>query len=221
MESMGRVCAAKRYMTKILVLAPHTDDGEFGCGGTIAKLSREGHEVFYVAFSAAEESVPDHLPRDVLRKEVAAATKVLNIAPQNLIVLNFEVRKFPQQRQEILEEMVRLNREIAPGMVFLPTRTDTHQDHQVISEEGFRAFKRRTMFGYEVPWNNLDFRASCFFVLSEEDVATKARALAEYKSQAHRVYATEEFVRALAVTRGTQIGERYAEAFDIIRYVVR
>jgi LmbE family N-acetylglucosaminyl deacetylase len=208
-------------MTKILVLAPHTDDGEFGCGGTIAKLTREGHEVIYVAFSAAEQSVPDHLPRDILRKEVAAATRILNIEPHNLIVLNFEVRKFPQQRQQILEEMVRLNRELSPSMVFLPTRTDTHQDHQVISEEGFRAFKRRTMFGYEVLWNNLDFRASCFFTLSEEDVAAKVRALAEYKSQAHRAYATEEFVRALAVTRGTQIGERYAEAFDIIRYVVR
>jgi LmbE family N-acetylglucosaminyl deacetylase len=208
-------------MKRVLVLAPHTDDGEFGCGGAIAKLTREGHEVFYVAFSAAEQSVQAHLPRDILRREVVEATKALNIAPNNLIVLNFEVRKFPQQRQEILEEMVRLNREIAPELVFLPTRTDTHQDHQTISEEGFRAFKRRTMFGYEVPWNNLDFRASCFFTLTEEDIAIKVRALAEYKSQAHRAYATEEFVRALAVTRGTQIGERYAEAYDIIRYVAR
>src|SRR5699024_12177975 len=34
----------------ILVLAPHTDDGELGCGGSIARFIREGHEVHYVAF---------------------------------------------------------------------------------------------------------------------------------------------------------------------------
>ena len=30
---------------KILVLAPHTDDAEFGCGGAIAKFIKEGKEV--------------------------------------------------------------------------------------------------------------------------------------------------------------------------------
>lgn len=43
----------------ILVLAPHTDDGELGMGGTISKLIADGKEVTYVAFSTAEESVPD------------------------------------------------------------------------------------------------------------------------------------------------------------------
>jgi LmbE family N-acetylglucosaminyl deacetylase len=36
---------------RILVLAPHIDDGEFGCGGTIAKLIADRAEVFYAAFS--------------------------------------------------------------------------------------------------------------------------------------------------------------------------
>jgi LmbE family N-acetylglucosaminyl deacetylase len=26
----------------VLVLSPHTDDGEFGCGGTIAKMVEQG-----------------------------------------------------------------------------------------------------------------------------------------------------------------------------------
>lgn len=39
----------------VLVLAPHTDDGEFGCGGSIAKFVRQGARVVYVAFSAAEQ----------------------------------------------------------------------------------------------------------------------------------------------------------------------
>ena len=50
-----------------LVLAPHTDDGEFGCGGTMARLIESGVEVTYVAFSTAAKSVPEGFPRDILR----------------------------------------------------------------------------------------------------------------------------------------------------------
>lgn len=42
----------------ILVLAPHTDDGELGLGGTISKLIELGKKVTYVAFSTAQQSVP-------------------------------------------------------------------------------------------------------------------------------------------------------------------
>jgi LmbE family N-acetylglucosaminyl deacetylase len=42
---------------RVLILAPHTDDGEFGCGGTINKLIEEGSEIYYAAFSACEQSV--------------------------------------------------------------------------------------------------------------------------------------------------------------------
>ena len=50
---------------KVLVLAPHTDDGEFGCGGTISKLIYQGVEVHYVAFSACEQSVLPEFPSDI------------------------------------------------------------------------------------------------------------------------------------------------------------
>lgn len=33
----------------VLVLAPHMDDGEMGCGGTIARFVEEGRKVHYVA----------------------------------------------------------------------------------------------------------------------------------------------------------------------------
>ncbi len=35
----------------VYVLAPHTDDGELGAGGTITKLIENGAEVYYFAFS--------------------------------------------------------------------------------------------------------------------------------------------------------------------------
>lgn len=204
----------------ILVLAPHTDDGEFGCGATIARYIEEGARVVYVAFSAAEQSVLPHLPRDILRTEVRQATSVLGISDKDCLVFDFEVRSFPEQRQKILDKMIALQREYQPDMVFLPSIHDTHQDHKTIAEEGFRAFKRTTMLGYEVPWNNLDFRTSCFVDVSEEQLQKKIDALDKYQSQKHRNYANEEFVRSLALTRGVQIGRRYAEAFEVVRWVI-
>jgi len=133
----------------ILVLAPHTDDGEFGCGGSISKWVNEGKEVYYVAFSSAEKSVPKEMPKDILKKEVQEATKVLGIKKNNLILFDYPVREFPEYRQQILEDMIRLGNELKPELVLLPSTTDTHQDHQTISQEGFRAFKKISMIGYE------------------------------------------------------------------------
>lgn len=209
-----------RKASTILILAPHTDDGEFGCGGTIARYISKGARAVYVAFSAAEQSVLPHLPRDILRTEVKKATSILGVADEDCLVLDFEVRRFPELRQKILDKLIELNKIYQPDVVFLPSANDTHQDHQTIAQEGFRAFKRTTMLGYEVPWNNLDFRTSCFVDISEEQLTTKINALGMYESQKHRVYADADFVRSLAVTRGVQIGKRYAEAFEVVRWVI-
>ena len=64
---------------KALVLAPHTDDGEFGCGGTMARLVEAGCDVRYVAFSIATRSLPPGFPPDTLAKEVREATAELGI----------------------------------------------------------------------------------------------------------------------------------------------
>ncbi|MFN8310633.1 MAG: PIG-L deacetylase family protein [Chitinophagales bacterium] len=204
---------------KVLVLAPHTDDAEFGCGGTLAKLIEQGNEVYCVAFSACEQSVLKEFPADILITEVKAATQVLGIKPQNLSLLKYEVRTFNYRRQEILEDLVRMKREISPDIVFLPSVNDIHQDHATIANEGVRAFKFNTILSYEMPWNNFNFNTSCFFHLEESHIETKVRALKEYKSQAHRPYASEEFIKGLARVRGTQIGIKYAETFELVRCI--
>jgi LmbE family N-acetylglucosaminyl deacetylase len=205
---------------KILILAPHTDDGELGCGGSISKLAADGNEVYYVAFSICSRSLPGHLAPDTLSKEVALATEALGLKKENLILFDFDVRHFKQHRQEILEEMIVLRNKIQPDMVFVPSPTDIHQDHQVISEEGVRAFKNTTILGYEMPWNNLSFNTRCFITLDEENIVKKVEALRKYESQMHRTYLNEEFIRSLAITRGVQIGGRFAEAFEIIRMIL-
>lgn len=206
-------------MKKILILAPHTDDGEFGCGGTINKFINEGHEVFYVAFSACEQSVLPQFPSDILITEVKAATKILGIKPENLILLKYKVRTFNFKRQEILDDIIKLKLKIQPDMVFIPTLTDLHQDHQTIANEALRAFKYITILSYEMPWNNISFNTSSFFKLNDENINSKINALKKYKSQAHRPYANEEFIKSLATVRGVQINTKYAETFEVIRWI--
>ncbi|HEU20237.1 MAG TPA: PIG-L family deacetylase [Deltaproteobacteria bacterium] len=207
-------------MTKrILVVSPHTDDGELGCGGTIARFVREGYEVQYVALSCCEESVPEEYPKDILRTEVKAATKVLGI--EEPILLEFEVRKFPQYRQEILDALIALRNEIRPLTVFTPSSFDTHQDHKVTREETLRAFKQCTILGYEQPWNNITFNTLAFVSLHEECLQLKIDALRCYETQKEKSYFSSDFIRGLALTRGTQIEERYAEAFEVIKWVLR
>ena len=205
----------------VLVLAPHADDGEFGCGGTLAKLVEMGIPVHYVAFSKCEKSLPKEASLTQLVKELRRATNKLGILPQNLIMYDFEVRCFERDRQEILEKLVRIERKIHPQVVFLPSPNDIHQDHQTVAMEGLRAFKRSsTILGYEMPWNNLSFRTTAFICLRKEHIQKKIAALKCYASQAPRWYASPDFVRSLAVTRGTQIGIEYAETFEVLRWII-
>ena len=208
-------------INRILVLAPHTDDGEFGCGGSISRLIKENKTIYYAAFSTAEESVPDPWPKDILKTEVKEATKRLGIPQENILIYNFKVRELSYHRQEVLEEMVKLNKDICPDLVFLPSSNDVHQDHSTVSIEGVRAFKNTSILGYEIPWNNIAFQTHSFVILSEEDIKTKLYALDAYNSQKGKSYANQEFIRSLARTRGVQIGSRYAEAFEVIRWVMK
>src|SRR5207237_10702234 len=82
---------------RALVLAPHTDDGEFGCGGTMARLVEAGCEVRYVAFSIATRSLPEGFPPDTLAREVREATTELGIPEDRLAVHDSAVRTFPDR----------------------------------------------------------------------------------------------------------------------------
>jgi LmbE family N-acetylglucosaminyl deacetylase len=205
----------------VLVLAPHTDDGELGCGGTISRFVEEGRSVYYAAFSTAAESIPPPFPKDVLTREVKAATEALGIDQQNLLLFNYQVRKLEFHRQEILEDLLRMKNELDPQIVFIPCQNDLHQDHRTIYNEGLRAFKDCTLLGYELPWNNIAFHTRHFVCLETKHIQKKYEALKCYQSQAERHYVDEDFIFSLARTRGVQIGSLYAEAFDVIRSVLK
>ena len=208
--------AAKRA----LVLAPHTDDGEFGCGGTMARLVDQGVEVRYVAFSIATKSLPEGFAPDTLAREVREATGELGIPDGNLDVHDFEVRTFPVHRQDILELLIGLWEDWSPDVVFQPSLHDVHQDHQVVAAEGLRAFKRTTILGYEIPWNNFDFAYQAYVALDASHIDRKIAALSKYASQQHRRYADSEYIRNLARMHGVNVNREFAECFQVYRIVI-
>ena len=174
-----------------------------------------------MAFSSCEQSLEPSKPRDTLIIELMEATLLLGIKPANVRIFDFPVRKFNNYRQEILEEMVKVNKELKPDIVFLPSTYDTHQDHNTISNEGFRAFKTTSLLGYELPWNNMQFNTSAFILLQKKNIDRKIKAINCYKSQINRMYASSEAIMSNAIMRGVQVGASYAEAFELIRMIVK
>src|SRR5438094_948805 len=185
----------------------------------MTRLVEEGADVRYVALSIATRSVPARFPPDTLAQEVRAATAELGTSPGNLTLHAFGVRTLPEHRQDILELLVKLWEDWRPDAVFQPSLHDIHQDHQVIAAEGLRAFKRTTLLGYEIPWNNFDFAYQAYFALERAHVERKVAALEKYASQQHRRYSDPEYIRNVARTHGINVNREYAEVFEVYRVV--
>ncbi|MFI5420499.1 MAG: PIG-L deacetylase family protein, partial [Nitrososphaerales archaeon] len=182
---------------RFLILAPHTDDAELGCGGTMARFLEDGAEIHVAVFSAAEKSVPKGFPKTEIRDEFFNAMSILGIKRNRLKVFHYEVRTLSYHRQEVLDEMISLRKSINPDMVFLPSSEDLHQDHQTVFNDGLRSFKEITVWGYELPWNTITFPTRGFVTLEEKHIRKKWQALQANKTQfAHtRPYFTLDYVQ--------------------------
>jgi LmbE family N-acetylglucosaminyl deacetylase len=205
---------------KVLLLAPHPDDGEFGCGATLNKFIQNGATIRYVAFSPCEASVPHGLPKDILYKELSKATSKLGIKQKNITTFDFPVRYLSDHRQAILEELVKINREFKPDLVIAPNSKDIHQDHNTIHKEALRAFKMTRILGYELPWNDVAFENRFYVKLDRSNISRKIEAINQYESQSFRAYKEDEFFYSLGKMRGVQVGSEYAEAFEVIRWIL-
>lgn len=202
---------------KLLLLAPHIDDIEFSCAGTVVKLIEHGYEPIYVSFSRCEKSVPKELDKKIMEVELNKSLQILGI--KNNIKFNFPVREFPKFRQDILEELVKIKKNINPDIIFLPSSYDVHQDHKTINEEGKRAFKYCTILGYESFWNNYAFSPNYYSSLETRHLELKEKASMQYKSQQIRKGIDPRMIWEIASVRGMQINKKYAEAFEAIRII--
>jgi len=202
---------------RALVLCAHTDDLEFGCGGTIARMIDDGTDVFVVVYSLVNPSIN---PPGILEEEWEMSMDVMGIKPDKRLAFDLPMRELSGWRQPILEGMVYTKTRINPDIVFIPSLQDIHQDHQVIAQEGLRAFKDRTLLGYELAWNNLTFQTTHFVEITVPQLEKKVECLMQYHSQIGKKYIEPGYIRALAITRGHQVGLDYAECFEVYRWVV-
>ncbi len=189
---------------RILVLSPHPDDAELGCGGTLVRYAQTA-DIRVVVLS-----MPDLHP-----EALEAHSRIGKRVTTGLY--DFPGRELQDHRQAILQTILEEKERFHPDLVLLPSGQDMHQDHQVVHAEGLRACKHVSMLGYELPWNHLTFSSTAVIQFDETAMDTKLDALDAYESQRQRPYFQPGYMRSLATVRGGMIGAAYAEAFEVVR----
>lgn len=205
------------------MVAPHPDDGELGCGATMAKFIEQGDEVFYLALSPCKNAIPEGFSPNTLMDECYEATGIIGIPRKNVIICDFENKRFPRQRFEIFNKLEEVRIELEPDLVFVPSRQDNHQDHNTVAVEATRAFRRKnTLVAYEEPWNIITITTTAFSPVEQRHLDAKLKALECYTTQSFQKkgYFDSSYIESLAKTRGVQISTPYAEAFEIVRWIM-
>lgn len=199
---------------RVLFIGAHPDDIEIGCGALISHIVGQT-EILCVTLSDNQKN-----PALVnLVDEHYRSMEVLEVPKEKIILGKFETRRFPHQRQEILEYILNLRHEFQPDIVFVHTKADIHQDHATVTEEALRAFRGTTVLGYDVIRSSNGFFPNFLVEVYEEDVGKKIKALAEYKTYQARYYFGAEVTRSTLVRFGAICERPYAEGFDILRVV--
>jgi LmbE family N-acetylglucosaminyl deacetylase len=143
----------------------------------------------------------------------------LGISRESVLLEKFETRKFQDQRQEILEYLIKLNQSFHPDIVFTHTKADLHQDHKTVTEECLRAFRGTSVLGYDVIRSSYGFFPNFLVEVDEGDVQKKVNALAAYSTYRTKYYFDEEITRATLIRNGALVERRYAEGFDTLRII--
>lgn len=179
--------------------------------------------IHLVVFSTAEDSLPPDLAKDTLKNEFLNVISFLNLKEENYTIYNYKVRNLHNERQKILDNLIMIRNKLNPELIIGPSINDFHQDHQIVANEMIRAFKMTaSIISYELPWNNIIFNTQCLIRLNKEHIKKKCDLLDCYKSQIqkNRPYFSNEFVYGLAKTRGIQCNHDYAEAFEVLRWIL-
>jgi LmbE family N-acetylglucosaminyl deacetylase len=199
---------------RILFIGAHPDDIELGCGALIAHIT--GHCTLRCVTLSDNQKNPalTEIPREHVK-----SMQVLGVKKEDITIKEFETRRFPQFRQEILEYLIELNQDFNPNVVFVHTQADLHQDHTTATEETLRAFRGTSVFGYDVIRSSYGFFPTFFVEVDASDVDRKLRALAEYHTYVDKYYFHPEVTRATLIRHGALAGKQYAEGFQILRII--
>jgi LmbE family N-acetylglucosaminyl deacetylase len=202
------------YGKKVCFIGAHPDDIELGCGALISNII-DSTDIKCVTLSKNLIN-PAHTH---LLEEHYRSMEVLRVPKESVILGDFETRKFPDARQEILEFLINLNKTYRPDLVFVPTQNDIHQDHQVVTGEALRAFRGTSVLGFDLLRSSYNFFPHFLFEVTEKDVNQKIAALQEYKTHTDKYYFNPTILRATLIRHGALAERPYAEGFDILRII--
>jgi LmbE family N-acetylglucosaminyl deacetylase len=197
---------------RVLALGAHSDDIEIGCGGTLLKLIEEipDLEVYWVVFNASNSRYGE--AKDSASEYLAS----LGEERATIKICDFRESYFPAQWADIKDRFREIAKDFEPDLVFTHTREDRHQDHRVLSDLTWNAFRNNLVLEYEILKYDGDLgRPNTYVPLSERLAAQKIRLLCKhFKSQATtKHWFDEESFSALLRIRGLECASLYAEAF--------
>ena len=202
------------YGQRICFIGAHPDDIEIGSGALMAHIAGQT-EVLCITLS---DNQKNPALKNVVEEQYRSMA-ILGVQEKNIIVGQFETRRFPHFRQEILEYLIEFNHEYQPEIVFTHTRADIHQDHATVTDEVLRAFRGTTVLGFDVLRSSYGFFPNFLVEVTEQDLEKKIRALAEYKTYANKYYFDPSITRATLIRHGALAERPFAEGFDILRII--
>jgi LmbE family N-acetylglucosaminyl deacetylase len=212
---MQRIAKGKM---RVLAIAPHPDDLEIGCGGTLAKLAAAGHAIHVVLMTGGEAGGQAGLRR----REQEAAAKVYRA--QSVHWLGYADTQVPVDRASI-DSLDKVLKAVRPDLVFANFSNDTHQDHRATASIVLSAtrYAHNVLF-YEVP-TSVDFNPDVFVDITGAALKAKFRALKAHKSQVHQVRVGQlsiiDVAVAMAHFRGYQGRVEAAEGFKALRLLLK
>ncbi len=201
----------KNQKPKILCLGAHPDDIEVGSGGTILRLIQEAPRADFrwVVFSG------ESARREEARRGADAFLKEVKARKSD--ICQFRDSYFPFMGAEIKDYFEKLKTEFAPDIIFTHYRGDAHQDHRLISELTWNAFRDHFILEYEIPKYDGDFGTpNLYFHLPDNLVQQKMDHIFKtFETQKQKTWFTEETLRSVLRIRGMESNSpsKYAEAF--------
>lgn len=216
---------------RIIVFAPHNDDEVLGVGGTIAKYSKEGHEVFVCEVTAWMEN---KVITSELQQQALKAHDILGVKDTyflNLPVVHLKETDTHIKNQKFME----IVNKVKPNIAFIPHMGDMHIDHAETTAAALVAMRPvscmhlKSIFTYETlsesEWNIPNVQ-NTFLPNAWSDISDtidlKLEAMKCFPSQLHDFPHPRSLkaIEALANLRGSTINVKYAEAFSVVRHKI-
>lgn len=217
---------------KSIIISPHPDDEALGAGGTLLKRnSNRKNNLFWIIVTKLNPNISKK--RVLIRQnEIKKITKLFKF--KKVFQLNFITTELDNSSKKgLIVDLSKIFNQIKPDELFVPHFSDVHSDHKIVSEvissctKNFRYPFIKKILAYEV-LSETDYnlnRKQIFFPNYYEDITKflekKKKAIKIYKSEIKNFPFPRSIkaIDALARLRGSQIGKKAAECFEILREI--